>query len=84
MRHSRLFSPVLRRLTRQKKQVWPTIDDGPSHETGAVPALLDRYDAKATFFRVADRAAAHPELAREIQRRGHGVGNHAGLEIWRI
>ena len=39
--------------------------------------LLDRHGAKATFFLVADRAAARPELAREILRRGHGIGNHS-------
>jgi peptidoglycan/xylan/chitin deacetylase (PgdA/CDA1 family) len=74
---SRLFSPVLSRLTTQDKQVWLTIDDGPSHETEAVLDLLDRHDAKATFFLVADRAANYPELAREILRRGHGIGNHS-------
>ena len=42
MPQSRLFSPVLRRLARQKKQVWLTIDDDPSHETEALLALLDR------------------------------------------
>ncbi len=74
---SRLFSPVLSRLPTHEKQAWLTIDDGPSHETAAVLDLLDRYDAKATFFLVADRAAAHPQLAREILRRGHGIGNHS-------
>ena len=74
---SRLFSPVLSRLPTREKQVWLTIDDGPSHETGAVLDLLDRYAAKATFFLVAERATTYPELAREILRRGHGIGNHS-------
>ncbi|MCY7313893.1 MAG: polysaccharide deacetylase family protein [Pseudoxanthomonas sp.] len=56
----------------------------PRYLIATTPRRLDRYDAQATFFRVANRAAAHPELAREIQRRGHGVDNHAGLEIWRV
>ena len=74
---SRLFSPVLSRLPTQEKRVWLTIDDGPTHETSAVLDLLDRHEAKATFFLVADRAVAYPELAREILRRGHGIGNHS-------
>lgn len=74
---SRLFSPVLSRLPIREKQVWLTVDDGPSHETEALLDLLDRHRAKATFFLVADRAAAHPQLAREILRRGHGIGNHS-------
>ena len=74
---SRLFGPVLSRLPIAQNAVWLTVDDGPSHETEAVLDLLDRHGAKATFFLVADRAAAHPELAREILRRGHGIGNHS-------
>ncbi len=74
---SRLFSPVLSRLPTERKAVWLTVDDGPSHETQALLDLLDRHGARATFFLVADRAAAQPELAREILRRGHGIGNHS-------
>lgn len=74
---SGLFSPVLSRLSTDKKVAWLTIDDGPSQETPALLDLLDRYGAKATFFLVADRAAAQPDLAREIARRGHGIGNHS-------
>ncbi len=77
MPQSPLFSPVLVRLPTREKQVWLTIDDGPSAETPALLDLLDRHEAKATFFLVADRAVAHPELAREILRRGHGIGNHS-------
>ena len=74
---SRLFSPVLSRLPIEEKAIWLTVDDGPSHETEALLDLLDQHEAKATFFLVADRAAARPELAREILRRGHGIGNHS-------
>jgi peptidoglycan/xylan/chitin deacetylase (PgdA/CDA1 family) len=74
---SRLFGPVLSRLPIAHNAVWLTVDDGPSHETGVLLDLLDRHEAKATFFLVADRAAARPEFAREILRRGHGIGNHS-------
>ena len=77
MPQSPLFSPVLTRLPTRKKQVWLTVDDGPSEETPELLDLLDRHQAKATFFLVADRAAARPEFAREILRRGHGIGNHS-------
>ena len=50
-----------------------TIDDGPDPDiTPRVLALLDEHDVKATFFCVGDRVLRHPELAREIVRRGHG------------
>ena len=55
-----------------------TIDDGPDPEvTPAVLELLDRYQAKATFFCIGARAERHPGLCREIVRRGHGVENHS-------
>lgn len=74
---SRLFSPVLSRLPAQRRAVWLTIDDGPSDDTREVLDLLDRYGARATFFVVGDRAAARPELVREMAARGHGIGNHS-------
>jgi len=72
---SRLYGPVLTRLAGDG--VWLTIDDGPSDDTRPLLDLLDAHDAKATFFLVGDRAAARPELVREIAARGHGIGNHS-------
>jgi peptidoglycan/xylan/chitin deacetylase (PgdA/CDA1 family) len=77
MPNSRVFSPVLCRLPTREKQVWLTIDDGPSADTAAMLDLLDRHRARATFFVVGERAARHPELVREIARRGHTIGNHS-------
>lgn len=74
---SAVFGPVLRRLPTHERLVWLTIDDGPSHDTPALLDLLDAHGAKATFFLVGERAARHPELVREIARRGHGIGNHS-------
>jgi peptidoglycan/xylan/chitin deacetylase (PgdA/CDA1 family) len=55
-----------------------TFDDGPDPEiTPRVLDLLDRYRAKASFFCVGEKAAAYPQLAREIVRRGHSVENHS-------
>ncbi|MFP7722955.1 polysaccharide deacetylase family protein [Lysobacter sp. A3-1-A15] len=74
---SRLFGPVLTRLPTLEPVVWLTIDDGPSGDTKAMLQLLDAHRARATFFLVADRARARPELVRAIVQRGHGVGNHS-------
>ena len=55
-----------------------TIDDGPNPEvTPAVLDLLDAAGARATFFCIAEHAQAHPQLCREIVRRGHSVQNHS-------
>lgn len=74
---SALFGPVLARLPTREPVVWLTIDDGPSDDTPAILDALDVHGAKATFFVVASRARARPELVREILRRGHGLGNHS-------
>jgi peptidoglycan-N-acetylglucosamine deacetylase len=74
---SRFYSPVLTRLPIDDRRVWLTIDDGPSDDTLAILDLLDAHAAKATFFVVGERAAARPDLVREITRRGHTLGNHS-------
>jgi len=74
---SRWLSPVLTRLPTTDRVVWLTIDDGPSDDTAAILDLLDAHAAKATFFVVGERAAARPQLVREIARRGHALGNHS-------
>ncbi|MDP1566762.1 MAG: polysaccharide deacetylase family protein, partial [Polaromonas sp.] len=57
-----------------------TIDDGPDPVvTPAVLDLLDKHGAKATFFCVGRQAALHPEICRDIVRRGHRVENHSQL-----
>ncbi len=54
-----------------------TLDDGPDpHNTPALLNLLDRYQTKAIFFMIGEKVRAHPELAREVVRRGHEIGNH--------
>jgi len=54
-----------------------TFDDGPHPEgTPAVLDLLDAAQATATFFLTGEQAERRPDLAREIVRRGHAVGNH--------
>src|SRR5215469_9676826 len=59
-------------------QVALTFDDGPDPEvTPMVLDLLDRHAARASFFCIGRRAAAHPEIVRDIIRRGHSVENHS-------
>jgi peptidoglycan/xylan/chitin deacetylase (PgdA/CDA1 family) len=72
---SRLFGPL---ETHCRKGIWLTLDDGPHPvDTPAILDLLDQHGAKATFFVIGEKAARHPELIREIHRRGHQLGNHS-------
>lgn len=78
---TRLLGPNLLRLpeaARRRKEIALTFDDGPDAEiTPHVLDLLDRHDAKASFFCVGEKVAAHPDVVREIVRRGHSVENHS-------
>ncbi len=57
--------------------VYLTFDDGPVPEvTPQVLDLLDAYGVKATFFMVGENVYRHPDLAREVCRRGHTIANH--------
>ena len=71
------FLPIVHRGTRDTGAVALTFDDGPDPAT--TRPLLDLLAAKgvtAAFFLTGERAAAHPDLTREIIARGHAVGNH--------
>lgn len=62
----------------RRNEIALTIDDGPDPlVTPQVLDLLDRFNAKATFFCIGNRAMQYPELCREIVRRGHAVENHS-------
>lgn len=61
----------------QRGEVAITIDDGPNPDvTPRVLDLLDEHQTKATFFCIGKLAMQHPELCREIVRRGHLIENH--------
>jgi peptidoglycan/xylan/chitin deacetylase (PgdA/CDA1 family) len=60
------------------RTVWLTIDDGPDpSDTGRILALLETYNAKATFFMIGARAERHPELVRRVVEAGHTIGCHS-------
>ena len=69
------LGPVYR--TTSDGEILITLDDGPDpHDTPILLDLLDRHQTKAIFFMIGEKARAHPELAREVVRRGHEIGNH--------
>jgi peptidoglycan/xylan/chitin deacetylase (PgdA/CDA1 family) len=54
-----------------------TFDDGPHPEgTPRVLDALDEAGVRAIFFLVGEQVERYPELATEIERRGHEVGIH--------
>lgn len=77
---SRLLGANLTRLPPEaaaRGEVALTFDDGPDPlVTPQVLAQLDAAGARATFFCVGDQLRRHPDLARDIVRRGHHIENH--------
>lgn len=57
----------------QEKTIYLTFDDGPGPYTKTLLDLLDRYDAKATFF-VTD--SGYDSVMADIVRGGHSIGIH--------
>jgi peptidoglycan-N-acetylglucosamine deacetylase len=71
---------------RSEKTIFLTFDDGPTPGvTEEVLNLLDKYDAKATFFCLGRNVERHPEIYQDIINRGHSVGNHtySHLKGWK-
>ena len=83
---STILGPNITRLppdAAQRGEMAITIDDGPDPEvTPLVLDILDRYQAKATFFCIGKLAAQHPDLCRDIIRRGHAIENHSLSHQW--
>ena len=77
---SRLLGDNLTRLppdAAARGEVALTFDDGPEPcVTPQVLDLLDAAEARATFFCVGEQLRRHPDLARDIVRRGHRIENH--------
>lgn len=60
----------------KEKIVYLTFDDGPSKNTTKVLDVLDKYNAKATFF-VTGTNEEYFHLIKETYNRGHTIGLHS-------
>jgi len=68
---------VVTHLVTAEPVVALTFDDGPDPLfTPRLLEILRREGVTATFFVIASRAAAHPDLVRQMLAEGHEVGNH--------
>jgi len=54
-----------------------TFDDGPIPDvTPWVIDVLDKFDAKASFFCVGENVSKYPDIFHKLQAAGHTIGNH--------
>ena len=73
---SQLFGSTICR-TNSPRKLALTFDDGPNPAiTPKLLDLLDRFQARATFFVIGKHARECPDLLKETAARGHIIGNH--------
>lgn len=65
-------------MQKEKKILYLTFDDGPTPDvTEKVLDLLDKYNAKATFFCLGKNIELFPQIFENIKLKGHTVANHS-------
>jgi peptidoglycan/xylan/chitin deacetylase (PgdA/CDA1 family) len=82
----KLYPSVQWNVETADKTIYLTFDDGPTPEvTDWVIDMLDKYNAKATFFCIGRNVDRFPDIFKKIILKGHSVGNHtySHLNGWR-
>jgi len=74
---SRLYGRTYLGAGRGSRQLALTYDDGPNDpHTLRLLEVLARHEVRATFFMIGRFVVEKPEIAREVARAGHVIGNH--------
>jgi peptidoglycan/xylan/chitin deacetylase (PgdA/CDA1 family) len=76
-RSSTLFAPSVYRGPAARRAIALTFDDGPSESTPALLRMLADQNVTATFFHCGGNVDRLPEIARDVARSGHEIGNHS-------
>jgi peptidoglycan-N-acetylglucosamine deacetylase len=71
-----LFGGIISEVETNEKVVALTFDDGPTENVEQILPLLDKYNAKATFFLIGQDIEKYPEGVKKIDESGHQIGNH--------
>jgi peptidoglycan/xylan/chitin deacetylase (PgdA/CDA1 family) len=61
---------------RGKRRVALTFDDGPSAYTSKVVSILDRHNAKGTFFEIGQEVSGRSDVMQKALKKGNELGNH--------
>lgn len=73
----KVFPSLIWKINSKKKELFLTFDDGPTPEvTSKVLDLLEKHNAKASFFCLGKNIESNPKLFQRILKEGHSVGNH--------
>lgn len=72
-----LFGGLTNHVETSQKVVALTFDDGPTKNVDQLLPLLDKYNAKATFFVIGHELEKNLEEGKKIAQAGHQIGNHS-------
>ncbi|MGQ7947264.1 polysaccharide deacetylase family protein [Flavobacterium sp. WC2509] len=61
----------------KEKKIAITFDDGPNEMTISVLDVLQKYNAKATFFCIGKNIERYPHILERTINEGHTIGNHS-------
>jgi len=82
----KLYKSLYWNLSREKKTLYLTFDDGPTPDiTEKVLGLLNRFKAKATFFVLGRNVDRYSSIYNSVLEQGHAPGNHtySHLQGWK-
>ncbi|MDD3741127.1 MAG: polysaccharide deacetylase family protein [Bacteroidales bacterium] len=83
VRYPKIFKNGICRIKSSSLQLYLTFDDGPTPViTEKVLALLEKYNAKASFFCTGENAKRFPDIIENIKTGGHTVGNHSYSHLY--
>jgi len=83
-RYSRV---LLKRKAIKSNALVLTLDDGPGDRlTPAILDILERYNAKATFFLLGRNIVGRESIVKQIEERGHEICSHGydHLNYWKV
>lgn len=85
--HSRFLRLLLQEKVTKENVLVLTFDDGPSTKlTPAILSILDKHNAKATFFLHGRSIIGREDFVRRIEAEGHEIGSHGfdHLHCWKV
>jgi peptidoglycan/xylan/chitin deacetylase (PgdA/CDA1 family) len=71
-----LFGRLTSQVETKKKVVALTFDDGPTKNVERIIPVLQKYDAKGTFFLIGKELEQNPQLGKQLVKAGEQIGNH--------
>ena len=78
IRYPSFFCRGITRIKGPEKTLYLTFDDGPNPIiTEQVLDILQKYNAKASFFCKGSNSVMYPEILYKIKENGHTIGNHS-------